>query len=396
MSKMPHIDWKEWAMKRPDWMRQDVTSAYEAFIEKKWLDALNIAATEPAPWRGDREKATGGARTPDKTSGGGRGVLRLTGAVNVIERGETPRSPSPPWDLSFRRKCRARNLIGCDGNHVMLQCEKLMRLGLAERKNTLEKSGLCMFCLKHAADLECYGKGGLSKPRCALPGCDGEHTPDVHALMGEESAGVNVTAGDGGGEEDEDEDEEGEDEEGEYEDEEWWVGTVGVMEVPDRARKTPLGMLYSGQEQEDYCSEADISSQPEEGTEYLLSDCLASEVAEGKCWDMGPTHSDLRRDGGGVRPLRAPQRPADGVSWSPYWAGAKRKEVRKESGATRDQEWEEARRDAWLRQMLSDTSSDEDEDEGRYGRFAESRRWAAELYKIPQCPAPSSGGECSG
>jgi hypothetical protein len=64
-----------------------------------------------------------------------------------------------------------------------------------------------MFCLKHAADLECYGKGGLSKPRCTRPGCDGEHTPDVHVLMAEESAGVHITTGDGSKEEDEAEDE---------------------------------------------------------------------------------------------------------------------------------------------------------------------------------------------
>jgi hypothetical protein len=123
--------------------------------------------------------------------------------VNVIERGEPPRSPSPLWDLSSRRKCRARNLIGCNGNHVMLQCEKLMSLGLAERRDVLEKSGLCTFCLKHAAELECYGRGGLSKPRCTQVGCDGEHTPGVHKLMGEDSASVNVVAGD----ESEDEDE---------------------------------------------------------------------------------------------------------------------------------------------------------------------------------------------
>ncbi len=152
MGKMPHTDWKEWATTRPDWMRQDAASAFEAFIERKWLGALNIAAIEPTPWRRDWKKAIEGARIPDKASGSGRGVLRLTGAVNVLEQGGTPRSPSPQWDLSFRSKCRARNLIGCDGNHVMLQCEKLMSLGQAERKDTLEKSGLCMFCLKHAAD----------------------------------------------------------------------------------------------------------------------------------------------------------------------------------------------------------------------------------------------------
>ncbi len=59
-----------------------------------------------------------------------------------------------------------------------------------------------------------------------------------------------------------------------------------------------------------------------------------------------------------------------------------------------DQDWEEARRSAWLRQMLSDTSSDKDEE--RYGRFAESGRWMTELYGIPQHLVPTSGGECSG
>jgi hypothetical protein len=58
---------------------------------------------------------------------------------------------------------------------------------------------------------------------------------------------------------------------------------------------------------------------------------------------------------------------------------------------TKDQEWEEARQDAWLRQMLSDTSSDEDEES--CGRFAESGRWISELFKISQHSATISGGE---
>jgi hypothetical protein len=41
-------------------MRQDATTAFEAFVQRKWLDALNIAAAEPAPWKGDRERAVGG------------------------------------------------------------------------------------------------------------------------------------------------------------------------------------------------------------------------------------------------------------------------------------------------------------------------------------------------
>ncbi len=147
MSRMPPSDWKEWATRRPGWTGQDAALAFEEFIERKWLDALNIAATEPAPWRGDGERVAKGSRMPEKASGDGQGAMRLTGAVNVVEREEAPRPISPQWDLSFRRKCRARNLIGCNGNHMMLQCKKLLSLGLTERKDVLERSGLCTFCL---------------------------------------------------------------------------------------------------------------------------------------------------------------------------------------------------------------------------------------------------------
>jgi hypothetical protein len=47
---------------------------------------------------------------------------------------------------------------------------------------------------------------------------------------------------------------------------------------------------------------------------------------------------------------------------------------------TRDQEWERARQDIWLREMLSDTSGSEDEGSG--GRFAESGRCMSELFEI--------------
>jgi hypothetical protein len=73
--------------------------------------------------------------------------------------------------------------------------------------------------------------------------------------------------------------------------------------------------------------------------------------------------------------------------------GTKRRRLRKKSESTVDRKWEEARRNAWLRQMLSDTSSDEDEES--YGRFAESGRWMAERFEIPQHLAATSGGECS-
>ncbi len=230
MGKMPYTDWREWATRRPDWLQQDVTTAFEGFVERKWQDALNVAAAEPAAWRGDRERTNTGVRPPDRITGTSKGTLKITGAVNVVEQGISPRSHSPSWDVSFGRRCRARNLIGCDGDHVMLQCKKLMALELSERKEVLEKSGLCVFCLKHAAELECYGRGGMSKPRCTQSGCDGEHTPNVHKLMAEEHVGVNLVAEDEVENEDEDEDEDRDWEE----DEGWWVGTVGAVEGPNQ------------------------------------------------------------------------------------------------------------------------------------------------------------------
>jgi hypothetical protein len=210
MSKMPYTDWKEWATRRPDWMQQDIATTFERFVERKWQDALNVAAAEPSSWYGGREKSAPSGEPPDRTVPTSKGALKITGAVNVVEQKVPSRSHSPSWDVSFGRPCRARNLIGCDGDHVLLQCDKLMGMRLGERKEVLEKSGLCMFCLKHAAELECYGRGGFCKPRCTQAGCDGEHTPGAHQLMEGESAGVNLVV--------EDESELGEDED---EDEEW-------------------------------------------------------------------------------------------------------------------------------------------------------------------------------
>ncbi len=311
----------------------------------------------------------------------------MTGAVNVVGQGNPSRSPSPMWELSFSRKCRARNLIGCEGDHVMVQCEKLMSLGLAERREVLEKSGLCMFCLKHAAELECYGRGGMSKPRCTQPGCDGEHTPSVHKLMGEENAGVNLIAEDRDGEdevEDEDEDE----------DEGWWVGTIGVMEMPDQMEEAPDRMFGQGREREGYYTGVESDNEVQERPGYPLSDCLADEAAEDQWWSLGSIRANPGKGGAGAQHPRAPQRPPGHTAGAPCPVSAKRKKLRKRPETTLDQDGEEARRNAWLRQMLSDTSSDEDKE--CYGRFAESGRLMTELFEIPQQPGPTSGGECFG
>ncbi len=78
--------------------------AFEEFIERKWQDALNIAATEPNPRRADGERGAKGAHVPEKTGGEGQGTLRLTGAVNVIERGGGFQAHLPPVGPLLREK----------------------------------------------------------------------------------------------------------------------------------------------------------------------------------------------------------------------------------------------------------------------------------------------------
>jgi hypothetical protein len=38
MGKMPYADWKEWATRRPEWVREDLGIAFERFVEQKWQD----------------------------------------------------------------------------------------------------------------------------------------------------------------------------------------------------------------------------------------------------------------------------------------------------------------------------------------------------------------------
>jgi hypothetical protein len=46
MSKMPYTGWREWATKRPEWIREDLGAAFERFVERKWRDGMGERARE--------------------------------------------------------------------------------------------------------------------------------------------------------------------------------------------------------------------------------------------------------------------------------------------------------------------------------------------------------------
>jgi hypothetical protein len=84
MGKMPYTGWKEWATRRPEWMKEDLGSAFEEFVDQKWQDDLNIAAAEPLSWGMEREKTNPGKGTIDKTAQANKEVPKSSGAVNVV------------------------------------------------------------------------------------------------------------------------------------------------------------------------------------------------------------------------------------------------------------------------------------------------------------------------
>ncbi len=138
------------------------------------------------------------------------------------------------------------------------------------------------------------------------------------------------------------------------------------------------------------------NSQIEYGHDPMPGKCSSGEMAEDEWWELGSDCPDPKEDESDAGGPEAIQHPLRAVVRSARTGGTGRQKLKKRPRADPDRDWEEARQNAWVRQLLSDDSSDEDESEGRYGRFAESGRWMSELYGLPQHLVPTSGGECSG
>jgi hypothetical protein len=73
---MPYADWKEWAMKRPEWMREDLGPMFKKFVERKWQDTLNMAAAEPQPWGPEKRRPPRAKRQRRKRLKATRGSAR--------------------------------------------------------------------------------------------------------------------------------------------------------------------------------------------------------------------------------------------------------------------------------------------------------------------------------
>jgi hypothetical protein len=134
--------------------------------------------------------------------------------------------------------------------------------------------------------------------------------------------------------------------------EEWeyeglWVGTIGAVEVPREAGRVDDVTASQELSREDDQGRAEEETTEEEGEQWDLE---ASQFSGAANMPRDPGHGPTHRLGGGqARRPRPRTSIQSGLGTRPE--------------TTIDQQWEEARRNAWLRQLLSDDSSDESDEE---------------------------------
>ncbi len=73
LTRMPPMDWRQWARERPNWIRETTEEAFWNFVDQKWKDAINVAAAEPPAWgTGSGARVSfqdGGKKEPAKPAG---------------------------------------------------------------------------------------------------------------------------------------------------------------------------------------------------------------------------------------------------------------------------------------------------------------------------------------
>ncbi len=100
------------------------------------------------------------------------------------------------------------------------------------------------------------------------------------------------------------------------------------------------------------------SKEDEEEVQYLMH-VLGLEPREGQASqgvDSAPEGAEARPEEDTAAPEASRRR------WPAHPRDTKRRKPRKKAMRSKDQEWEQARQDAWLREMLTDTSESENEE----------------------------------
>jgi hypothetical protein len=212
LSRMPAMDWRQWAKERPDWSREPADEAFWRFVDQKWKDAINVAAAEPPAWGagGGGGKAAG----PQSAGAGAKeaGKPARAGAAAIHVAGSAGRRPEHG---DGRRTCIFKEVMGCTGSHPPWFCRAFGKLPAKEREKLIVDNRLCPFCLLHDRENPCMAKQKQASVACSISGCKGRHVKKLHEVLKDifrEEGRVHVLQEDDGWEESEEAWELGEDE----------------------------------------------------------------------------------------------------------------------------------------------------------------------------------------
>jgi hypothetical protein len=212
LSRMPAMDWRQWAKERPDWSREPADEAFWRFVDQKWKDAINVAAAEPPAWGA----GVGGGKTAGP-QGPGPGMkeaskLAKAGAAAIHVTEGTGRRPEHGGG---RKTCIFKEVMGCAGSHPPWFCRAFGKLPARERERLIVDNKLCPFCLLHDKENPCMAKQKQASVACSISGCKGRHVQKLHEVLKDifrEEGRVHVLQEDDGWEESEEAWELGEDE----------------------------------------------------------------------------------------------------------------------------------------------------------------------------------------
>jgi hypothetical protein len=212
LSRMPPMDWRQWARERPNWLRENPEEAFWSFVDQKWRDALNVAAAEPPAWG-----AGGGARVSFQD--GGKKEPAKPGRPGAAAVHVTEAEERRPWQGDRSRTCIFKGVMGCTGTNPPWFCRLFGKLPAKEREKLIVDNKLCPFCLLHDKDKQCGAKQKPASVACTASGCKGRHAQKLHDLLKDlfrEEGQVHVLQEDDGWEESE---------------EAWELGEAGSMIV---------------------------------------------------------------------------------------------------------------------------------------------------------------------
>jgi hypothetical protein len=159
---------------------------------------------------------------------------------------------------------------------------------------------------------------------------------------------------------------------------------VGAVEVLEWGEEAPgitdaLASVLNGS----HPDEVRNNDQAKQEGDFQVDEDPAEEPAGNGWWDLEMECPSLEDEEVGALQAEPPHRPPYRAPRSGHPTEAGEQRARKKQKTTADQQWEEARQNARLRQTRSNGLSSEDEDVEQHGRLAEPGRWTPEMYEPP-------------